>query len=54
MTRQSRRTVLAAGAATAVAAFVPKTIYAQSPRKVTFTQAWLPDGSNLFIYAGKQ
>jgi NitT/TauT family transport system substrate-binding protein len=54
MTRQSRRTVLAGGAATAGAAFVPKTIYAQSQRKVTFTQAWLPDGSNLFIYAGKQ
>lgn len=49
----SRRALLAGGAATTATSYLPKNVYAQSPRKVTFTQAWLPDGSNMFIYAAK-
>ena len=47
-----RHFLKAAAAGTAVSA-LPTRIYAQAPRKVTFMQAWLPDGSNMFIYAAK-
>ena len=48
-----RRHFLKAAAAGAAASTLPARIYAQTPRKVTFMQAWLPDGSNMFIYAAK-
>jgi ABC-type nitrate/sulfonate/bicarbonate transport system substrate-binding protein len=48
-----RRHFLKAAAAGAAASALPARIYAQTPRKVTFMQAWLPDGSNMFIYAAK-
>ena len=48
----SRRALLTTGAGAAAAFTYPRPLYAQQ-RKVTFTQAWLPDGSNLFIYAAK-
>jgi ABC-type nitrate/sulfonate/bicarbonate transport system substrate-binding protein len=48
-----RRRFLKAAAAGAAVSAVPARVYAQTPRKVTFMQAWLPDGSNMFIYAAK-
>lgn len=49
----SRRNVLATGLVAAASMSIPARVFAQTPRKVTFTQAWLPDGSNMFIYAAK-
>jgi len=49
----TRRTFIKAAAAGAATSALPTRIYAQTARKVTFTQAWLPDGSNMFIYAAK-
>lgn len=49
----SRRKLLKSGIIATAGAYVPKVVYAQSPRKVAFMQAWLPDGSNMFIYAAK-
>ena len=48
-----RRDFLKATTAAALALALPSRIHAQTLRKVTFTQAWLPDGSNMFIYAAK-
>src|SRR3712207_5592702 len=48
----TKRTLLTTSAGAAAAWTFPRPLYAQQ-RKVTFTQAWLPDGSNLFIYAAK-
>jgi NitT/TauT family transport system substrate-binding protein len=48
-----RRRFLKAAAAGAAVSTVPTRVYAQTPRKVSFMQAWLPDGSNMFIYAAK-
>jgi NitT/TauT family transport system substrate-binding protein len=47
-----RKFLKATGAAAAVSA-LPVRVHAQTMRKVSFTQAWLPDGSNVFIYAAK-
>lgn len=52
MSFQRRRFLKAVAAGTAASA-LPARVYAQSSRKVTFMQAWLPDGSNMFIYAAK-
>jgi ABC-type nitrate/sulfonate/bicarbonate transport system substrate-binding protein len=49
----SRRHVLAAGVAAAASVAGPARAFAQSPRKTSLTLAWLPDGSNLFVYAAK-
>jgi NitT/TauT family transport system substrate-binding protein len=48
-----RRAILTAAGAAAVVTAMPARTRAQTLRKVTFTQAWLPDGSNMFIYAAK-
>lgn len=49
-----RRTFLQGTTASlALSSTLPTRSHAQSLRKVTFTQAWLPDGSNMFIYAAK-
>ena len=52
MSNDRRDFLKAAGAATVVSA-LPTWVHAQAMRKVTFTQAWLPDGSNVFVYAAK-
>lgn len=49
----SRRTFLQAAAAGAAATSIARASHAQTMRKVTFSQAWLPDGSNMFIYVAK-
>jgi ABC-type nitrate/sulfonate/bicarbonate transport system substrate-binding protein len=51
--RLSRRKVLVTGLAAATAVAAPVRVLAQTLRKVTFTQPWLPDGSNMFIYVAK-
>lgn len=51
--RFTRRNILATGLAAATAVAVPVRVFAQTPRRVTFSLAWLPDGSNMFIYAAK-
>lgn len=49
----TRRSFLQATGAAAAATMWPVRGSGQSLRKVTFSQAWLPDGSNMFIYAAK-
>ncbi len=49
----TRRTFIQAAGAAASTAVWPSRSTAQTLRKVTFTQPWLPDGSNMFIYAAK-
>lgn len=49
----NRRYFLTAAGAVAAASALSARVHAQAMRKVTFTQAWLPDGSNVFIYAAK-
>jgi ABC-type nitrate/sulfonate/bicarbonate transport system substrate-binding protein len=49
----TRRSFLHAAGVAAAATILPSQSHAQTLRKVTFTQAWLPDGSNMFIYAAK-
>lgn len=48
-----RRDFMKAAAAGAAASALNTRAYAQTQKKVTFMQAWLPDGSNMFIYAAK-
>ena len=48
-----RRQFLKTVAAGAVVSALPGRAHAQTQRKVTFMQAWLPDGSNMFVYAAK-
>jgi ABC-type nitrate/sulfonate/bicarbonate transport system substrate-binding protein len=52
MSLERRRFLKAVAAGTAASA-LPTRLYAQTARKVSFMQAWLPDGSNMFIYAAK-
>lgn len=48
-----RRDFLKAAAAGAAASTLSTRAHGQGLRKVTFMQAWLPDGSNMFIYTAK-
>jgi len=49
----TRRDFLKAAAAGAAASTLSGRANSQGLRKVTFMQAWLPDGSNMFVYAAK-
>ena len=49
----NRRNLLATGAAAAASISAPTHVFAQTLRKTTFMLAWLPDGSNYFMYAAK-
>jgi ABC-type nitrate/sulfonate/bicarbonate transport system substrate-binding protein len=48
-----RRQFLKAAAAGAAASTLNTRVFAQTQKKVTFMQSWLPDGSNMFIYTAK-
>jgi ABC-type nitrate/sulfonate/bicarbonate transport system substrate-binding protein len=53
MIETGRRAVLGGGLAVATAAWTPKRVFAQTPKKVRFTTPWVPEGSNLQAYVAR-